>query len=361
MSITPEGAGSFANDGPSDADWGAAMAGTYSGPTTAVVPERPQTLDAPQPTHQPSPAAPAQPQAAQVNPLDQGVPQARETQPTPPSQPQGGDQSQFQWPTDVAPLLQNLPPEFRNNPAQVIQAARQYLSIRGNVPQIEQRWRQQHVEPIAAELQQTKERLEYYESERRAAAQHFIDYDPNTGQARTPQQREAARAYVEQKLAEEEAARSNRQQATQREQDIALREQAVQEGMQQNEQALQGIARMGAALSIPNYKRSLANHYQIPIAEIDNYASDQQLLQELQTMPDLKMWHGRMQELLNFAAWRAQNRTQDLAAQANANGRYRDVGGATGSGGQPSGNRWDLSSETDFDAAWERSKQGNYI
>ena len=360
MSITPEGAGSFANDGPSDADWDAAMAGTYTGVSTADPPERTQTLDAPQPTHQPSPAAPAQPQAAQFNPLAQEAPPARETQQAPPPQ-QGGEQAPFQWPTDVAPLLQNLPPEFRNNPAQVIQAARQYLSTRGNFPQIEQRWRQQHVEPIAAELAQTKERLEYYESERRAAAQHFIDYDPNTGQARTPQQREAARAYVEQKLAEEEAARSNRQQATQREQDIALREQAVQQGLQQNEQALQGIARMGAALSIPTYKQRLAQHFQIPKSEIDAYASDQQLLQELQTMPNLSAWNGRMQELLNFASWRAQNRTQDLAAQANANGRYRDVGGATGSGGQPSGNRWELASENDFDTAWERSKQGNYI
>ena len=319
-----------------DRDWAAARNGTLEGPARQPVSEggtsEPSTPAAPVTTPQPESSAPpaSPPVAAQV--------------PSPAPAPT----------YTLAPeVLQQFPVEMRS-PEAIARAARQFLSIQGQLPNLEQKWRQQYVAPIEQELTTLRE-------ERRQALDRLVQYDPNTGQARTPQDQ----AYIRAQITAAEQQQTEQARRQQEQQELAQARQTVQ---QQQALALRSeteALKLTALNVLPQWKSTVAQQYGVPQAELDAYTQQfgyDDKIKGFRTQDDLKQVGSMLESLQQYAIMRQGQLQQQQAQQASSQQKYRDVGaGGAGTGGQAAGDRWSKANDQDFEAAWKRALRGELV
>ena len=308
-----------------DDQWGAAMGGTLEPPAQAVVATDPVAA----PVTEASVQAASEPRQAQVATQPAAAPAT-----TPDTQVEGA----FVLPDHLQQRLREVGAKDLD---ELFQFGRGFQSVRGQLPNLEAKWKKQHLDPVMAE----RDRLLRQEQ---AAIEDFVRVDPQTGRARTPQEQEAVRARIAQQRQEEQQV----QQASQRETQLTEREQRVVA-------AEDAVLRNAASQTIPMYKQDLARQTGVPVAEIDTYIQQTNFLDRVKNMPQVEMFGSLLVELGNFAEVRAHQLQQQKLQQADT--RYRDVGGNSGAGGQQAGHRWDAVSNDDFDKSWEAALEGRLV
>jgi hypothetical protein len=296
-----------------DREWNAAREGSLASPSDA-------SSDRSEPT-QPAASGNAQAQVAE------------QVQPVAPVAP-----AQFQLPSEYQERLQAV---GAKNLDEALALAREAHSIRGNLPQVQEQWKQKYVAPLETELKRLRE-------ERQQAVDDFVRFDPATGRARTREEAEQVRAQLE----ADERQQQETQQKSQREQQLDQREQAVQT-VEQN------YVRHGLRTSLELYQAQLAKKHGVSVEALNNYTKNTRYFERLAALPTLneQMVEQFIIELADAAPDLAKQETERKAA-ANAP-KYRDVGvGAGAAGGQQTGDRWNSVTEQQFDQAWEASKDG---
>lgn len=321
-----------------DQDWAAARAGTLEGPARQPATEGgtsdPLTPAAPVAAQPGEPAAPpaSSPVAAQA--------------PSPVPDPQAfvlPDQYQQRLREVGAPTLDDA-----------LNMARQFQSVRGQLPNLEQRWRQQYVAPLETELNTLRE-------ERRQALDRLVQVDPNTGQQRPPQDQ----AYIRQQIAAAEAQQTEGQRRQQEQEELAQARQVVQQQQQQAVQAETDMLKLTALNILPQWKAEIVRVHGVPLAELDAYTQQfgyDDRIRNFRTQEDLKLVGPMMESLQQHAIMRQGQMAQESAARANGAGKYRDTGSAgVGTGGQAAGDRWAKANDQDFEAAWKRALRGELV
>lgn len=319
-----------------DQDWAAARSGTLAGPE-----RQPAAGDGtPEPTS-PAPPVAAEPGQPSAPPASPPVAVQAAT-PAPPPTP---------VPFTLAPeVVQQFPAEMRT-PEAIARAARSFLSVQGQLPNLEQRWREQHVAPLQQELTALRE-------ERRQALDQLVRVDPNTGQQRTPQDQ----AYIRSQIAQAEAQQTEAQRRQQEQAEVQQARQIVQQQQAQVQDQGQAAMKLVAINSLPSYKQRLAETYGVPLAELDQYTTMHDYSGRVQGLGDLSHFGGMITALEDYAKIRQTQIAQQNAAVANAAGRYRDTGAAgAGTGGQAAGDRWAKANREDFESAWKRAIRGELV
>lgn len=344
MSIGTQQGEPMASEDSFDRDWAAAKVGTYTGSTSQSNAEG--GTEAPV---TPAPPVTAEPDRLAPPPASAPVVAAREPSPTPPPQPTAPTYS-----LDPA-LLQQFPAEMRT-PEAIARAARQFLSIQGQLPNLEQKWRQQYVAPI----EQERDRLL---TERRQALEQLATIDPNTNRPRTPQDE----AYIRQQIAAAEALEAQKATTAQQQQQDRAAVQQAQAVLQQREQEVQaqgvGALRLTALNALPLWKAQVVQEYGVPLAELDAYTAKFNYEERIKGFgeDDMRQVGPMLEALQNYAVMRQEQLQGEQARLANAGQRYRDLGSPAGAGGQSSGDRWTKANDDDFTKAWERAKRGELV
>ena len=308
-----------------DQSWDSALRGELPPPTGQ--PGEPQSAETPQPGEQPAGQEPT-PAAGSPEPTSETIPES---------------------------LLQRAREAGFDDLDSALKAARNFQSIRGQLPNLEQKWKEQYVAPL-------EQRIQVYEQRERQALEQYTNYDPATGLPRTPEERQRVaneiRAAQAQEQAAAQAALDQQQQAEterQRQADLQAREQRVA-------QAEQGNLKLIAINSLQPYTQSLAQTYKVPVAEIQRYIEETGMVARVQALEDMRQYGGMVQALEDHVKIRASQLQEEAARLANAGGRYRDIGGGNaGAGGQRSGDRWTKANDQDFERAWERAMRGELV
>lgn len=321
-----------------DRDWAAARSGTLEGPA-----RQPASGDG-----TPEPATPAAPVTAP---------------PSEPSAPPASPPVAAQAPSDPAPQQPfTLPDQYQQrirevgaaNLDEALQYARQFQSIKGQLPNLEQRWRSQYVAPLEQELATLRE-------ERRQALDRLARFDPNTGQPRTPQDE----AYIRSQIAQAEAQQTEAQRRQQEQAELEQARQVIQQQQAHAQQSETEALKLTALNVLPQWKAEIARVHGVPMAELDNYTQQfgyDDRIKGFRTQDDLRQVGPMLESLQQYAIMRQGQLAQQTAAQANQAQRYRDVGSAgAGTGGQASGDRWVKANDQDFESAWKRALRGELV
>lgn len=324
-----------------DQDWQAAKTGTFDGAGEPAA-NLPGDAGAEQPGQVPPPAAAPTPTA-------QG-----QTQP-PSSSPS------FAWPEDVRPLIEQLPAEMRTNPREVITAARSFLSVRGQLPNLQETWRREHVAPVEQRLTEAERELQTLREERRQALESFVTTDPQSGRIRTPQEQQAIRSQIAAAERDQQGQQQQVQAEQERQQQLTQREQQAQALFAQATQVSDAGLRILALNSLPGFVTQLAEATGVPAAELHQFVKDNDFQGQLDRMADLRQWGTLVQGLTMHAEARGKQVVAEKQRQAGQDGRYRDVTTGGGRGGQAGGNRWDRATPGEFDNAWSRALAGNLV
>ena len=298
-----------------DRQWLSAQSGM--GVTSAGEPVVSQSNEAPEP----SAPAPVQTQG------DAAVAPAATEQQAP---------AQFQLTPEIQARMKQVGAESLD---QLLEFTRGYHSLRGQLPNLEQGWKQKYLSPVEQELNRLRE-------ERRLAVEDFIKVDPATGRVRSQQDQDAIRA----KFAQEEQQVKEQATKSQKEAELDEREKRV-------EAVETSLLRTGITESIKQYTAALAKNHGVPEADIQRYMKQTRFMERLGDIPDLSMFQHFIIELADQTEEIAK---ANLAAkQEAAAAKYRDVGNnAGGQGGQQSGARWERTSDDDFDKAWQAARDG---
>lgn len=254
--------------------------------------------------------------------------------------------------TDLTPYLQRAKEAGYDDLESALAAARNFQSLKGQLPNLQETWKRQHLTPL-------ERRVAAYEERERQALEQFVAYDPQTNQPRSYQEQQQLRAAYQ----EEQRQNALQEQQEQGRQQQALAEQQAREELTQKQQQVaemeRGNLKLLAINSLRPFTETLASNYKIPVAEVQRYIDETQMLQRVQALEDMTQYGPLVSGLEDYVRVRAGQIQQDAARNANASGRYRDVGQAGGgSGGQSGANRWAKANDDDFDRAWERAKQG---
>lgn len=321
-----------------DQDWAAARNGTLEGPA-----RQPAAGDG---TPEPSaPPAPAAAQSGQPIPAPASPPVAAQA----PSEP--AQQQPFTLPDQYQQRLREVGAASLDD---ALTMARQFQSVRGQLPNLEQRWREQHVAPLEQELTALRE-------ERRQALDRLVQVDPNTGQQRPPQDQ----AYIRQQIAAAEAQQTEAQRRQQEQIELQQMRATVQQQQAQAQQSETEALKLTALNVFPQWKAEIARVHGVPVAELDRYTTQfgyDDRIKNFRTQDDLKQVGPMMESLQQYAIMRQGQLTQQQAAQANSQQRYRDVGAAgSGTGGQAAGDRWAKANDQDFESAWKRALRGELV
>jgi len=252
-------------------------------------------------------------------------------------------------------LLQRAKEAGFDSVDEALKAARNFQSIRGQLPNLEQKWKEQHLSPL-------ERRIQMYEERERQALDQYINYDPTTNMPRPPEERQQVAAQIQQAQAQEQAAAQAAQrqaqeaaEATQRQTELQAREARVAE-------AEKGNLKLIAINSLQPYTESLAQTYKVPVAEIQRYITETGLVQRVQTLDDMRQYGPMIDALEAHVKVRAGQLQEEAARLANAGGRYRDLGqGGGGQGGQSAGDRWVKANDQDFERAWARALRGELV
>jgi hypothetical protein len=320
-----------------DRDWAAARGGTLEGPAG-----QPVSGDG-----TPEPSAPATPDAGQfgtASPAPASPPVAAQAPSEPVQQP-------FALPDQYQQRLREVGAASLDD---ALTMARQFQSVRGQLPNLEQRWREQHVAPLEQELTTLRE-------ERRQALDRLVQVDPNTGQQRPPQDQ----AYIRQQIAAAEAQQTEAQRRQQEQNELQQMRATVQQQQAQAQQSETEALKLTALNVFPQWKAEIARVHGIPVAELDTYTQQfgyDDRIKNFRSQDDLRQVGPMMESLQQYAIMRQGQLTQQQAAQANTAGRYRDVGAAgSGTGGQAAGDRWVKANDQDFESAWKRALRGELV
>jgi len=312
--------GTDAQDATFDQDWDSALSGELPPPTG-------QSGDQGQPTEPTQSDVSRQGQA--------GVPAAADTAPE-----------------VLAPYLQRAKQAGFDRLEDALDAARNFQSIKGQLPNLQETWKKQHLTPLERQL------AAYQERERQALDQ-FASVDPYTNTVRSPQERQ--RIYAEWQEEQRQLALQDQQAQDQQQQALA-QQQARAEFEQKQAQVAQmerGNLKLLALNSLKPFTETLAKNYGIPTAEVQRYIDETGMIQKVQALEDMRQYGPMIAGLEDYARVRAGQLQQDNARNANANGRYRDVGqGGGGTGGQSGSDRWAKANDEDFDRAWKRAMNG---
>lgn len=308
-----------------DQNWDSALRGELPPPTGQS--GEPQAAENPQPGEQPA-GQEAPPAAGSPEPPAETVPES---------------------------LLQRAREAGFDDLDSALKAARNFQSIRGQLPNLEQKWKEQYVAPL-------EQRIQVYEQRERQALDQYINYDPATNLPRSLEERQRLTLQIQQAQAEEQAAAQaalertqQAEQERQRQADLATREQRVA-------QAEQGNLKLIAINSLQPYTQSLAQTYKVPVAEIQRYIEETGMVARVQALEDMRQYGSMVQALEDHVKIRASQLQEEAARLANAGGRYRDMGnGGAGAGGQQSGDRWTKANDQDFERAWERAMRGELV
>jgi hypothetical protein len=318
-----------------DRDWSAARSGTLEGPARQPATEG-GTSD---------PTAPVAP----------GADQPGQTLPAPASPPVAAQEASPPQPAyTLSPeVLQQFPQEMRS-PEAIAQAARQFLSIRGQLPNLEQTWRSQYVAPLEQELNTLRE-------ERRQALDQYIRVDPQTGQIRPPEHQ----AYYRQQVQQAEQQQTEAQRRQQEQQELQQARATVQQQQQMALQSETEALKLTALNVLPQWKAEIARVHGVPAAELDAYTQQfgyEDRIRQFRSQDDLKQVGPLLESLQQYAIMRQGQLQQQQAQQANGAGKYRDVGASgSGTGGQASGDRWTKANDQDFESAWKRALRGELV
>jgi hypothetical protein len=320
-----------------DQDWAAARNGTLEGPARQPVAEGGTS----------EPSAPPAPDAAQpgtASPAPASSPVAAQAPSEPAQQPAY---------TLSPEVLQQFPAEMRN-PEAIARAARSFLSVQNQLPNLEKRWQDQYVAPLQEELNTLRE-------ERRQALDRLVQVDPNTGQQRPPQDQ----AYIRQQIAAAEAQQTEAQRRQQEQSELQQMRATVQQQQAQAQQSETEALKLVALNVMPQWKAALAKEHGVPMAELDAYTQQfgyDDRIKSFRTQADLGQIGPMMEGMQQYAVMRQGQLTQQQAAQANGANRYRDVGAAgSGTGGQAAGDRWVKANDQDFESAWKRALRGELV
>jgi hypothetical protein len=322
-----------------DQDWQAAKTGAFDGVGEPAT-DPPGDAVADQPGQ-------GQPPAAAPTPTAQG-----QVQPPSPS---------FAWPEDVRPLIEQLPAEMRTNPKEVIAAARNFLSVRGQLPNLQETWRREHVAPVEQRLTAAERELQTLREERRQALESFVTTDPQSGRIRTAQEQQAIRNQIAAAERDQQAQVQSTQAEQERQQQLTQREQHAQALMAQAAQVSDAGLRILAHNSLPGFITQLAESTGVPASELHQFVKDNDFQGQLDQMQDLRQWGTLVQGLTMHAEARGKQVVAQKQAEAGQGGRYRDVASGGGRGGQAGGNRWDRATPGEFDNAWNRALAGNLV
>lgn len=319
-----------------DRDWAAARSGTLEGPAS-----QPVSGDG-----TPEPAAPVAPAAGQpgtASPAPASPPVAAQA----PSEPV---QQSFALPDQYQQRLREVGAASLDD---ALTMARQFQSVRGQLPNLEQRWREQYVKPLEQERDTLLE-------ERRQALDRLVQVDPNTGQQRPPQDQ----AYIRQQIAAAEAQQAEAQRRQQEQSELQQMRATVQQQQQARQSETEAL-KLTALNVFPQWKAEIARVHGIPVAELDTYTQQfgyDDRIKNFRSQDDLRQVGPMMESLQQYAIMRQGQLTQQQAAQANTAGRYRDVGAAgSGTGGQAAGDRWVKANDQDFESAWKRALRGELV
>jgi hypothetical protein len=320
-----------------DRDWAAARSGTLEGPAS-----QPVSGDG-----TPEPAAPVAPDAGQsgtASPAPASSPVAAQAPSEPVQQP-------FALPDQYQQRLREVGAASLDD---ALTMARQFQSVRGQLPNLEQRWREQHVAPLERERDALLE-------ERRQALDRLVQVDPNTGQQRPPQDQ----AYIRQQIAAAEAQQTEAQRRQQEQHELQQMRATVQQQQAQAQQSETEALKLTALNVFPQWKAEIARVHGIPVAELDTYTQQfgyDDRIKNFRSQDDLRQVGPMMESLQQYAIMRQGQLTQQQAARANTAGRYRDVGAAgSGTGGQAAGDRWVKANDQDFESAWKRALRGELV
>lgn len=313
MSGLPEGNAPLTQADTFDQDWNAALAGEYPPPGSG------QSQD--------------QPDASVQSPIGQSA-ASPSPQPTPPA-----------IPDHIAKAAREA---GFSSVDEALAAARNFQSMRGQLPNLEEKWKKQHVEPLA-------QKLSTYEQREKDAWEQFLRVDPLSGFPRTEAERQAiiARRTEEDRAEEAQQAQAQAQARFRAEQEALQVERANVTEIQTN------ALKLVAINSLAPYRASLAKEHNVPESEIQQYMDATGMIEKVQSLTDLRGFGPLLEGLENHIRVRA---TQLQAQrQRDAKGRYRDVGTPAGSGGQSSAGRWERASEAEFDQAWARALRGELV
>lgn len=285
-----------------------------------------------------------------VAPSDGTSDQSDDTRPVAPAAGQGSPAAAEPAPVPDY-LLQRAKEAGFESLDDALKAARNFTSIRGQLPNLEAKWRQQHLSPL-------EQRLQEYESRERQALEQFVAYDPYENRPRTAQeqayirnqyeaeqrqQQEAQQYYAQQQQAQEQA---QRQQA-----ELAQREQSVGE-------MERGNLKLLAINSLTPFVQSLATTYKIPAREVQRYIDETGMVEQVKAMDDMRQVGPLVAGLERFVQVRANQLQEEQARTASA--KYRmPGGGGGGAGGQTGTDRWASMNDADFERSWQRALQGN--
>lgn len=325
-------------------DWASAQRGSFEGPASQPAsgggtpePENPAT-----PGEAPSSLTPPAPASSPV--AAQGSPEPAPA--TPPAQP-----APFQLPDHYQQRLREV---GAGSLDEALQYARQFQSLKGQLPNLEQRWRQQYVAPVEAELNTLRER-------ERQALERLVTHDPQTGQPRPPEDAALMRQRVEAAQALETQQRTQEQQRQQEQVELAqTRQQLAQAQQQTAEQAQMGL-RMTALNAVPLWKEQLVQQYGVPRAELDAYTQRFDWEAKIKGMegPGFQRFGSMLESLQEYAEMRQGQLQEQTAREQTA--KYRDVGSPSGAGGTSSADRWAKSNREDFASAWQRALRGELV
>lgn len=310
-----------------DQDWEAAQRGDYEGPTGQSVDDSASSDPTPR---QPGASAPDRSQPA----------------PAPTNQPA----QEFQLPAEWQNRMREVGAQ---TPDELFQLARQFQSIKGQLPNLEQRWRDQYVTPIEQERDALR-------AERQQALDTFVRVNPQTGQPRSFQEQQQIQAAIQQA----EAQKTQQAQAERVPVELQQREQQINERAEQVNLAGEAALKIVAINSIPKFTARLAEQFNVPQADLDAYVQQSDFSGRVDSLPpgELKSFGFLISELTNYAKVRATQVGGDARRQAVDTQRYRDVGTSNqGGGGQSGSDRWTKANGETFDKAWERALAGELV